>query len=372
MTKFVFCMPRYHTNMVPWVRILRAGGHDVSIHVTAVGPTENHNDLSPKMLMPSLLSRVLMTFFARGDRRELWVSPAFTDYFRILRRENADVVVVRGVTRWFCRLAAICAMLQGKKLVIYDQEDIAPKAWGTWMRRSGFRLLGVHHMTTRLATGDPTKWGAAFPLPFGNSFPQEIVGARRPTHWPPRLLMVAKYRERKEHRTLIRAAARIAADHSFTLTFCGEVASIADQDFCADLMKLAVDLGIGDRVKFINNVPHSEMKQVYDEHDLFVLPSRFEPAAVSPIEAAWCGCAVLISSDSGTRGYVPTDSDFDFATGDVDILSQKLSAMLSTKEHLDRLRELCFSHISRVADDRKVLASFEFMTFPIKDRRSRT
>ena len=124
--------------------------------------------------------------------------------------------------------------------------------------------------------------------------------------------MVAKYRERKGHRILLSALAELVPRLDFTLTFCGGVDG-AEDEACREMVKSwSATLGLSDRVSFRDNVAHRDMLSVYRDHDVFVLPSRNEPAAVSPIEAAWAGCCVLVSSDTGTRGYIPPGTDYEF------------------------------------------------------------
>jgi glycosyltransferase involved in cell wall biosynthesis len=126
------------------------------------------------------------------------------------------------------------------------------------------------------------------------------------SQWRPRILTVAKFRERKRHADLIAALGHISTERDFTVTLCGELATDADRQFCRDLQTLASKCGIAERLSFQFNIPHENMAQVYLEHDLFVLPSVMEPAAVSPLEAAWCGCAVVMARSSGTRSYMPS------------------------------------------------------------------
>jgi glycosyltransferase involved in cell wall biosynthesis len=361
--RYLFCLPRYHTNAVPWVRILTSAGHHVSVDVVETGPTENHILLSPNVVAPSVLSRRIMLRCPSGVPNAPFSFPGLVSYWRRLQAKNPDVVIVRGVTRWFCRIAALCTILQGRQLIIYDQEDARPPAWsGTWTRRAVFRRLGIPHFTSRLSSNpDPFDVGSAMPLPFGSPFePTQIRElASRPLHWPPRILMVAKYRERKGHSLLLRALATISASRPFSVTFCGEEATQSDTAFCQALRHEAQALGLMDRLQFQNNVAHDAMISVYASHDVLVLPSRSEPAAVSPIEAAWAGCAVLMSRDSGTRHYTPEGPAFDFNPDDPQDIARAIAGLAARPEDLRLARDACFARISSVANDDEILRLFE-------------
>ena len=360
MAKFVFCVPRYHTNFVPWVRILTSAGHEVAVHAITRGVTENYSLLRPTVLKESRLSAFLKRFRKDHGVNDHYAFPAFWDYWALMVRENPDVVIIRGVTRWFSRIALVISILQRRRVVIYDQEDPVPAARSTWVRRAVFGAVGIPHFTARLPVRPLVpSLGKAEPLPFGAplGFAKADRGAGDTT--PPKLLMVAKYRTRKGHRTLLQALARLAPEYAFSLTLCGEEAGPEDRAFVQCLSELAKSLGISERLRFENSVPNQRMGALYRAHDLFILPSRNEPAAVSSIEAAWNGCAILISRDSGTRGYAPPGPEFDFDPENVDDIVRALRSAFQSPYHLQDLRTRCHNYISKVADDGTILRVFE-------------
>jgi glycosyltransferase involved in cell wall biosynthesis len=357
MAKILFVLPRFHTNAVPWVRILKSAGHEVEVHCMIRGPTENHGLVKPCVFAASRCSMMLGGTDA-NDRR---LFPAFGELMQAMRAARPDVVIVRGLTRWFMRMAAFAALLQGKALVVYDQEDPFPKVSTTWLRRAFCRLIGVPHFTPRIDDRVVNTPGAAIQIPFGCAFPEEAVVAlsRRRLQWPPRILMVAKYRERKRHRDLLDALGRLYPSRQFVVTFCGEEVTDEDRRFCENLAAHARHRGIGHLLSFDNNVPHDKMKDVYAAHDIFVLPSIHEPAAVSPLEAVWCGCVAVVARGSGTRRYLPPSPHFDFVDGDVADLARALTGLLDGPATLESARELCIQRLSELANDRRILQCFE-------------
>ena len=363
MAKFLFCLPRYHTNAVPWTRILLKAGHHIMIDVAGFGPTENWDYVKPLRHEPGRLCRKLFRGKINGPDGMFYVFPDLKDYWIHLKHLNPDVVIVRGVTRWFPRIVAAFALLQGRKLVIYDQEDVAPRRWSsTWFRRAIFHLIGVPHMTPRLEKGNESGGcGEAIPLPFGCPFSSvfALTGKSEHNRWPPRILMVGKYRERKGHVQLLKALAMVAKHSKFTVTFCGEEVSEADTSFCKMLRMQADKLGISNRVEFQNNVQHSQMLQLYQSHGLVVLPSWLENGGISPVEGAWAGCAVLISQDLGTRGYFPPGREYHFNPHDPSDIARALEGIFESPAKLATSRSTCQSYIARVASDDKIIATFE-------------
>jgi len=357
MASFLFCLPRFHTNAAPWVRVLQEAGHKVEIHCMIRGPTENHALLDPRIHSQSNWS-VRLGGSTADDRR---LFPDFRNLADAMQSADPDVVIVRGLTRWFMRMAALAALMQGRKLVVYDQESPNPGFSGTWLRRAACRVVGIPHFTSILDDAVGRSMGSALQIPFGCAFEAPDTGrlSGRDIHWPPRILMVAKYRQRKRHADLLTALGKLAPAHVFSLTFCGEEASEADRNFCQELRSQADAAGIGDRLTFANNRPHGEMPRIYGSHDIFVLPAIREPAAVSPMEAAWCGCAVIAARGCGTRTYLPAGDRFDFVDGDVDDLARALSGMLESPVGLAQARDLCVQRISTLASDSQIRDRFE-------------
>lgn len=358
MSGILFCLPRYHTNAAPWMRILIQAGYTVNLHVTNVGRTENHTLVKPKVI-------VQRNFIGDSSGNSPFVSPSFLQYWHELKAINPDIVIVRGFTRRFSRIAAVCAILQRRKLVIYDQEDVVPTKSSTKLRRVIFRLLMVNHMTSRLSKDvDKKSLGYAFPVPFGRpekcrvDKPKNDLNTKsKPSAF--KILMVSKFRSRKGHLILLRALSSISEFIDFKLTFCGEMATDSDMLFKGSLLAEIEAIGLSGRVEFIENIPNDEMPDIYRAHDLFILPSANEPAAVSPIEAAWSGLAVIVSHDTGTRGYIPPGTPFDFISGDAASLASSIAIILRNREDLNQFKYSCYEHVRKVGNDEAVLKSFQ-------------
>lgn len=355
MAKFLFCLPRFHTNAVPWVRVLLSGSHEVAVFASHAGPTESHALVEPKLLGNSCLESLRI----RRNVAEIDRIPSVRELWKALSIEAPDVVIVRGITRWLSRVAAVCTIFQGRRLVIYDQEDPSPKSVGTRIRRAVFSLFGVPHVTSLIGHDElPVDLGSACSLPFGCPIAPEQILDIGVAAWPPRILMVAKYRERKGHLNLLRALARLVETHQFFIEFCGEEITEADSAYCQSLLESASSLGLAGRFGIKNNIPYDQMHSMYRGHELFVLPSRNEPAAVSPIEAAWFGCGILISKDSGTRGYVPPGIEYEFDAGDPADIARAVANAIASPEKLRAHRLMCRQHVEAVADDETILRRF--------------
>ncbi|MGN6496924.1 MAG: glycosyltransferase family 4 protein [Tsuneonella sp.] len=365
MAHFLFVLPRFHTNALPWVRILQQAGHRVTIHAVRVGPTEDHSTVQPVVLERSRMAGLAKKVLPRKADPDFYAAPSIASYARTLRRLAPDVVIVRGVSRWACRVAAIAALLHGRKLVIYDQDLANPRPWsGTWLRRAAFELCGVPHFTARRPAGaEPRNFGSARTIPFGARNPSDNMieeARRRQGSEPvvPRIMMVGKYRPRKGHAVLLAALGPLAERYDFELTFCGEESDASDIEFRRDLEETAGRLGLASRTQFKANLASEDMLAEYAGHHIFVLPSLNEPAAVSPIEAVWSGCAAIVDIHSGTRGYLPAKDDYAVDARASNELAAHLEAWLASPAKLKSARRECLECLAECSSDQIILQRF--------------
>ena len=76
------------------------------------------------------------------------------------------------------------------------------------------------------------------------------------------------------------------------------VGSGADSEYTEQLRRLAVELGIADRVVWVGGVPHHDTLPFYRAADAFVYPSHNETFGLPILEAMACACPVVTSDRS--------------------------------------------------------------------------
>jgi len=101
------------------------------------------------------------------------------------------------------------------------------------------------------------------------------------------------------------------------------------------LRRMAEELGIADRVQWVNRIPSDQMPAFYRRLDVLVLPSRSLPNWKEQfgrvlIEAMSCGVAV-IGSDSGEIPHVIGDAGLIFPEEDVPSLTAHLQRLLDDR-----------------------------------------
>ena len=97
-------------------------------------------------------------------------------------------------------------------------------------------------------------------------------------------------------------------------------------DFLERLVKLAIDLGIEDRVVFTGYLPDEKLPLLYAASDVYVLPSVSEPFGITVLEAMAAGTPVIVSKTTGASEIVRHCLRVDF--WDVDEMANKIIALL--------------------------------------------
>lgn len=360
--KLLFVAVRFHTNQVPLVRALSAAGHEVRFEVLCEGKSEDHSVVRPNLMPIAALPRLLLRRRAPANPVAYHADhtyPSVGWYLRRLRALAPDVVVIRDPSRPYAWRAAVAARLLGRRIVFYTQGDVhgRPKRFRKWMRAAWIAAFDAVWFSP--VPGDP-----ALPkvhpdmhyVPFA-------ADLSRPTKasWfaddRVHLLSIGKFVLRKNHALLLEAFDELRRTYDVHLTLVGEVSTDEHRAHHAEIVELIRRRSLGDHVAVRTNVPFGELRRLYLEHDVFVLPSRLEPASVSVLEAMSHGLPVVCSTSSGTRWYLEAGRNGRvFASDDLGDLVRKLDAVVADRPSIVRMgnasRELAESvhHPDRVVE----------------------
>jgi glycosyltransferase involved in cell wall biosynthesis len=88
-------------------------------------------------------------------------------------------------------------------------------------------------------------------------------------------------------------------------------------------LELLRELGIENRVQFLDYVPNDELPLIYNLADFFVNPSLFEAFGLAQIEAMACGCPV-IAANTGAIPEITGDAALLFDPHDWEELSRAI------------------------------------------------
>jgi glycosyltransferase involved in cell wall biosynthesis len=327
-----FVVPRFHTNMIPWVRSLQAAGARVSMDTVTAGATEDHSLIKPVLLPQSRLSLWLEARKPRAGVNRPFAFPSVRYYWRHLRTIRPDVLVVRDPGRYLSRLAILLSRFTGARLLLYNQRPV--DRYATSAERLVIRVVNA---LTGARWISPVSVGADIRpqdlLPGHHFVPFAADVRHRPmraSHDPIRMLSIGKFEKRKNQILLVRAVSElISREHRIRLTLIGEASTPDHRSNVREVEEWIATHGLGDVVTIRTNLPPAAMAAQYEASDLFVLPSSAEPASVSVIEAIGSGLPVVCSDQNGTRCYVrPGRNGAVFKSDDLESLVSELEGLL--------------------------------------------
>ena len=156
--------------------------------------------------------------------------------------------------------------------------------------------------------GDPNGVIEIVPPAVEHAFfaPGDRAGARRaiglPTHRPV-ILFVGRIQPLKGPDVAIRALAAMARRDAMLLIVGGASGRDGDREM-QQATALVDDLGLADRVQFVEPKPHHILSSYYRAADVVVVPSRSESFGLVALEAAACGIPVVATAVGGLLNIV--------------------------------------------------------------------
>jgi glycosyltransferase involved in cell wall biosynthesis len=148
-----------------------------------------------------------------------------------------------------------------------------------------------------------------------------------------RLLCVGNLIPEKGHIVLLRAVAalgrRSAALLHLTLVGSGPERGV--------LEVATSQLGIRDRVEFVDRLTGDSLVRAFQAADLFVLPSLVETFGVVAAEAMACGTPVVVTRSGGPEWFVTKKTGLVVEPGAQDALAGAISAAIDRLDSFDPL-----------------------------------
>ena len=339
---FLYTAPRYHTNQHYPVSSLLAAGHEVSFLVLRRGESETYEAVEPVVLGTSrffdLIRRVasLVPGIGYSDVGGL---PPVVRFILEVRARRPDVLVVRNPSSMFGLLAVFASKVAGSRLIFYSQSSrhFGADSSSRFLVRLLCRATDANWFTPVFSVSgshpsidDPVRY-----VPFVIPGQLSADAKRWFVSGTVNLLAVGKFEPRKNHCLFLDAIAALSQRHRVSATIIGECSTRRHRRELARVRQYRHRLGLDDQVTIELNVPFAEVQSHYSRHDVFVLASRDEPAAVSPLEAMAHSLPVVCSDTNGTRCYIrPGENGYVFRTDDLDDLVDGLDGMLACREGL--------------------------------------
>ncbi len=250
-------------------------------------------------------------------------------FVRLLRERKPDLLLTYN---WGSIEACMAARVLAFRNHVHHEEGFGREEQQrrlrrrNWIRRVALeRAHAVLVVSTGLLSIARREWRVPTSqlvyLPNGVDLARFSPAARdaaRATDAPCVVGAVGGLRAEKDHATLLRAFAQMREPARLELT--------GDGPERANLERLAVALGIEDRVQFLGNA--SDTAPCYRRMDVFALSSRTEQMPISLLEAMASGLPVASTDVGDVRSMLPEASRGALASaGDVPGLARALDAL---------------------------------------------
>ena len=356
---FLFLAPRYHTNMVGWVKALVGAGNSVRVAVVNIGLTEDHGLLAPITLSPTKRAarRIEKALIANvtdppEDLRLRYFRPRIRPLARIIRESSADVLFLRREMRIAGRVF-LAVLLSGRKLICveYDQAPLDSGRGRKAMLR-GFILhilfQGRYRMTSSVLSRSPLT-SAQYEcllnthrqsfLPFSIECHQTTSQTR--PRVPIQILAVGKMRPYKSWDLLVDSLLRMdpALREKLKITIIGQAKLEIELAHLKYLSSRIEEAALQPIIELWPNVKPTEMRTHYERATCTLLVSRNESAAISPLEGMSFGAFPITTSENGTNCYFEKSiSGLVFESGNPEELAKLLENLTASSWKLDEMR----------------------------------
>jgi glycosyltransferase involved in cell wall biosynthesis len=117
--------------------------------------------------------------------------------------------------------------------------------------------------------------------------------------------------------------------------------------------KLAIELGISDKIAFVGYVPHEKLRDYYNSSDLCILPSLREEWSNTIMESMACQTPV-VATNVGGNPYLIVDgkSGFLVPTNDPLSLAQKIKLSLENTQLSKQITDTAYKEIQSYSKDK--------------------
>lgn len=144
----------------------------------------------------------------------------------------------------------------------------------------------------------------------------------------PVLVMVARFEEQKDHRTLI-LALELLKYNEWLLRLVG------DGPLLEDVKKLAQEKGISDRIEYLGR--RKDVPEILRESDVFILSTKWEGFPRSILEAMRAALPVVASRVAGIpESVIDSETGYLVPVGDHILLSERIRKLLDSQSLRER------------------------------------
>lgn len=358
MLRVLFVVPRMHPNLREVHSAVISAGGVCKFLVSTVGPSEPeifpdrilisdlaaHNVSHEQILVDNDIDLVLQRSF-RGQLMNTWRA---SEAVKVRRFVYDQLPVSMSLWDLFIRprrFLSFCFRLSGRKFVLGKHQRLTPVA--PWSLQARIQLDDAEHFRFPMV-------GKKKSLAIDSSSKQQVI-------------CIAKHGQRRKRvRWLLRALEKSEANFDLVLVGSSPRGKSQKRIHSQTVKRVSRMKRNANRVQVLSDLSEQKIHELLSEATLFVLPSKSEPYAISPLEAMSHQVPALVSSDSGSVGYVRQVSDLlIFRSWSYRDFQNKLDLLLSNHE----LRIGLSEKVKRAVEDNHDPSAFVRRLVHLRDGR---
>ncbi|MEM7464536.1 MAG: glycosyltransferase family 4 protein [Pseudomonadota bacterium] len=316
--KITFVVPRFHTNLFFATKALVEAGYRVSVLCYKEARLEDHRYVKPLIFT---------------DKN----SPS--DVADALDQIGPDLIFLRKSKPLSDHVSRHAR--KGRYMVVhYDLKPLTRiRTFYSYLKWRVRGLTPIRVTPVRGLDHSAPLDGSAFYLPWPVQR-LDNVEQERQRDGDLRVLCVGKLKQpRKQHDKLISVLENHLKAGRVSITLAGSSGTSihgSDVNYYEKLVEQAkIHKG---SINILEDVPFSQMAELYASHDVCVLPARGELLGIAPIEGMPYGCVPIISSECGSAGYLTSGKDgYVYDVGDLSTLQMIMDRLVNDRDHLEKL-----------------------------------
>jgi len=357
--KVLYVCPRYHTNLHYPVKYLKLKGHSVKFFALRRGESEEYSALEPTVLRKSFIYKALNGVVNKPLEGSFEFKYAMVDaysFYKRFKQYGPDVVILRPTNRPLSILTMIMGLITEFELILYTQSPkyVAKKDATVKLKEWCMQLLDVCGWITPVL-GDPSS-GQEVASKTHVPFVSEQETRYNEKEWFKNgyvnIIMVGKFQNRKQHVLLLKAFCALREEgYEIRLTLIGECSKKEHEIVYGRVKKYIKRNELEALVDIKTNLSYEAAWNEYVNHDLYVLPSTNERAAVSILEAMANSLPVICSSSNGTQCYVKRGvNGFVFDDGSLIDLKCKMRNAVGSRPELVEMGKESYKIVGKKHD----------------------
>lgn len=366
--RVLYMSHRYHTNQNTIMKGWKENGHKICFISQYAGKIEDYTYVKPIVMGYSAIFRIIdyiyvhVLFKNRPNAMDMKLKcgiPPIIKLAKCIRQFHPDIAIIRERSIYTICMNAVCRML-GVPTILYNlspvweeekKKDIAHKL--VWKLTPKYRmspspLIGVDYNGK---TKDPYGFVAPFLM-------ESKVSPEEKKYFKDgriNIFSIGKYQERKQHWMMVHAIEKLSKVYDIHLNIAGELSNEFHQEYFDKVVEYINSHGLSDKITLYKNLNKEEVSNLYNEADLYIIPSTGEPASITVIEAMAFSVPAISGSDNGTASYIEEGvTGYVFEDKNQQDLEEKIEKVISNKDNLVKMGR---------AGYQSVLDNFQFKNY---------